>query len=412
MILEIINKKRLGQELTEEELKKIFNGYLSGEVADYQMSSLLMAICINGMSDEETFSLTKIFIESGETLDFSNIPGIKVDKHSTGGIGDKTTLVIAPLVASLNIPVIKMSGRGLGYTGGTIDKLESIPGYRIDLNDQEILKQVEEIGIVITGQTSNLVPMDKKIYALRDVTATVSSIPLIAASIMSKKIASGADKILIDIKVGKGALLQTMEEAEKLKDIMIKIGKFYNKEVRCMMSDMNVPLGRCIGNSLEVWEAMEVLQGREKETNLGKLCYELAAEMVSMGLNISKEEAMEKVKTNIENGLAYQKFVELVHHQQGKLEGIQFSKNQYQIKAPKAGALTDINALELGKLSLLLGAGKENIEDTIDYTVGIYLHKLIGQEVSQGETLATLYYQNTLPDINIDNIFTITEKNV
>ena len=412
MILEIINKKRLGQELTEEELKKIFNGYLSGKVADYQMSSLLMAICINGMSDEETFSLTKIFIESGETLDFSNIPGIKVDKHSTGGIGDKTTLVIAPLVASLNIPVIKMSGRGLGYTGGTIDKLESIPGYRIDLNDQEILKQVGEIGIVITGQTSNLVPMDKKIYALRDVTATVSSIPLIAASIMSKKIASGADKILIDIKVGKGALLQTMEEAEKLKDIMIKIGNFYNKEVRCMMSDMNVPLGRCIGNSLEVWEAMEVLQGREKETNLGKLCYELATEMVSMGLNISKEEAMEKVKTNIENGLAYQKFVELVHHQQGKLEGIQFSKNQYQIKAPQAGVLTDINALELGKLSLLLGAGKENIEDTIDYTVGIYLHKLIGQEVSQGETLATLYYQNTPPDINIANIFTITEKNV
>ncbi|MBQ6135345.1 MAG: thymidine phosphorylase [Bacilli bacterium] len=412
MILEIINKKRLGQELSEEELKKIFNGYLNGEVADYQMSSLLMAICINGMSDEEIFSLTKIFIESGETLDFSNIPGIKVDKHSTGGIGDKTTLVIAPIVASLNIPVIKMSGRGLGYTGGTIDKLESIPGYRIDLNDQEIQKQVEEIGIVITGQTSNLVPMDKKIYALRDVTATVSSIPLIAASIMSKKIASGADKILIDIKVGKGALLQTMEEAEKLKDIMIKIGKFYNKEVRCMMSDMNVPLGRCIGNSLEVWEAMEVLQGREKDTNLGKLCYELAAEMVSMGLNVSKEEAMEKVKTNIENGLAYQKFVELVHHQQGKLEGIQFSKNQYQIKSPQTGVLTDINALELGKLSLLLGAGKENIEDVIDYTVGIYLHKLIGQEVSQGETLATLYYQNTLPDINIDNIFTITEKNV
>ena len=229
---------------------------------------------------------------------------------------------------------------------------------------------------------------------------------------MSKKIASGADKILIDIKVGKGALLQTMEEAEKLKELMIKIGEFYQKEVRCLISDMNVPLGRCIGNSLEVWEATEILQGKEKETNLGKLCYELAAEMVSMGLNITKEEALKKVENSIESGQAYQKFKELVQHQQGKLEGIEFSKNQYKIKAHQSGVLTDINALELGKISLLLGAGKESIEDKIDYTVGIYLHKLIGQEVQQGETLVTLYYQNTLPDINIHNIFTITEKNV
>ena len=214
MIVDIINKKRLGQELSYHELDVFFNGYLNGTVKDYQMSSLLMAICIQGMSDEEIFSLTKIFIDSGDTLDLSFVPGVTVDKHSTGGIGDKTTLIIAPIVASLGIPVLKMSGRGLGYTGGTIDKLESIPGFRIDLSDEEVMYQVENVGIVITGQTASLAPMDKKIYALRDVTGTVSSIPLIASSIMSKKIAAGADKILIDIKVGNGALLQTKEEAE------------------------------------------------------------------------------------------------------------------------------------------------------------------------------------------------------
>jgi pyrimidine-nucleoside phosphorylase len=219
------------------------------------------------MSDEEIFALTKIFIDSGDTLDFSDIPGIKVDKHSTGGIGDKTTLIIAPIVASLGIPVIKMSGRGLGYTGGTIDKLESIPGYRIDLRDEEIIKQVHDINLVVTGQTAYLVPMDKAIYALRDVTATVSSIPLIASSIMSKKIAAGADKILIDIKVGNGALLQDKKDAEKLSELMIKIGEYYQREVRCIISDMNAPLGKCIGNSLEVIEAMDVLRGVETSNN-------------------------------------------------------------------------------------------------------------------------------------------------
>ena len=291
MILEIINKKRLGEELSYEELYTIFNGYLNGDVPDYQMSSLLMAICINGMTDKEIFDLTKIFIDSGDVLDFSDISGVKVDKHSTGGIGDKTTLVIAPIVASLGIPVIKMSGRGLGYTGGTIDKLESIPGYRVDLTDEEISRQVKDINIVITGQTGSLVPMDKVIYALRDVTATVSSIPLIASSIMSKKIASGADKILIDIKVGNGALLQTREDAEKLSELMIKIGKEYQREIRTIISDMDTPLGKCVGNSLEVLEAIDVLKGVEKNNSFVKLCYDLATEMVSMGLSISHEEA-------------------------------------------------------------------------------------------------------------------------
>ena len=280
MIIDIINKKRLGQELSFHELDVFFNGYLNGQVQDYQMSSLLMAICIQGMSDEEIFSLTKIFVDSGDILDLSFLSSITVDKHSTGGVGDKTTLIIAPIVASLEIPVMKMSGRGLGYTGGTIDKLESIPGFRTDLSEEEVIRQVSDIGIVVTGQTVSLAPMDKEIYALRDVTGTVSSIPLIAVSIMSKKIAAGADKILIDIKVGNGALLQTRKEAEKLSDLVVKIGAIYQKEVRTIISDMNAPLGFCIGNSLEVREAVRVLKGEERDNNLTKLCFDLASEMV------------------------------------------------------------------------------------------------------------------------------------
>ena len=407
MILDIINKKRLGEELSYQELDTIFNGYLNGDVPDYQMSSLLMAICINGMTDEEIFALTKIFIDSGDTLDFSDIPGIKVDKHSTGGIGDKTTLVIAPIVASLGVPVIKMSGRGLGYTGGTIDKLESIPGYRIDLSDEEILKQVHDIHLVVTGQTAYLVPMDKVVYALRDVTATVSSIPLIASSIMSKKIAAGADKILIDIKVGNGALLQTREDAEKLSELMIKIGKFYQREVRCMISDMNIPLGRCVGNSLEVLEAMDVLQGIEKDTNLVNLCIELATEMVSMGLEISLGEARKKVLQSIEDGSSYQKFLELVKYQKGDISKIKVSNETYEIKAPCSGKLVSIDALEVGKLSLALGAGKENIDDKIDYTVGVKLEKLVGDTVKKGDVVATLYYKKNVPKYDFKKIFTI-----
>ena len=407
MILDIINKKRLGEELSYQELDFIFNGYLNGEVADYQMSSLLMAICINGMTDEEIFSLTKIFIDSGDVLDFSDISGIKVDKHSTGGIGDKTTLVIAPIVASLGIPVVKMSGRGLGYTGGTIDKLESIPGFRIDLNDQEILRQVHDIGIVITGQTADLVPMDKVIYALRDVTATVSSIPLIASSIMSKKIASGADKIIIDIKVGNGALLQSEKEAKKLRDLMIKIGEVYNREVRCIISDMSIPLGRCIGNSLEVLEAMDVLQVKETDNNFVNLCYELATEMVSMGKNITKKEASLLVRETVDNGKAYQKFLEMVHSQHGDISKVKVSGETVELKAWKSGVLENIDALEIGKLSLALGAGKVHKSDKIDYTVGVKLNKLVGDSVKKGESLATLYVKKNVPDVKLDDIFVI-----
>jgi len=407
VILDIINKKRLGEELSYKELDYFFNGYLDGDIPDYQMSSLLMAICINGMTDEEIFSLTKIFIDSGDVLDFSDIPGIKVDKHSTGGIGDKTTLVIAPIVAACGVPVIKMSGRGLGYTGGTIDKLESIKGYRVDLSDEEIIKQVHDINIVVTGQTADLVPIDKVIYALRDVTATVSSIPLIASSIMSKKIAGGADKILIDIKVGNGALLQTEADALKLKELMIKIGEFYGKEVRCIISDMDTPLGFAVGNSLEVNEAIAVLKNQEKENNFVNLCYELASNMVSMGLEITLDEARKKVKNVLEDGSAYNKFVELVKYQGGDIDSIKVSEKSKNIKALKTGKISEINALEVGKLSLALGAGKISINDKIDYTVGVELKKLVGDSVKKGDVLATIYYNKSIPNYNVDDMFKI-----
>ncbi|MBR5370089.1 MAG: thymidine phosphorylase [Bacilli bacterium] len=407
MILDIIDKKRLGKELSYKELDYFFNGYLDGDVCDYQMSAFLMAVCINGMTDEEVFALTKIFIDSGDCLEFSNIDGIKVDKHSTGGIGDKTTLVIAPIVASLGIPVIKMSGRGLGYTGGTIDKLESIKGYNVNLGEKEIVKQVKDIGIVITGQTADLVPMDKVIYALRDVTSTVKSIPLIASSIMSKKIAGGADKILIDIKVGNGALLDTKEEAEKLSELMIKIGKIYDREVRCIFSDMDTPLGYSVGNSLEVLEAIDVLKGKETSNNFADLCIDLASEMASMALSISKEEAINKVLNSIKDGSAYNKFLELVKAQGGDINNIKVSNKRYTIKAHKNGTLKKIDALEVGKLSLELGAGKKSIKDKIDYSVGVKLEKLVGDKVRKGDILATLYINGKIPNIDVDRIFTI-----
>lgn len=407
MIVDIINKKRLGLELSYSELDFFFNGYLKGKVKDYQMSSLLMAICINGMTDDEIFSLTKIFIDSGDILDFSEIPGIKVDKHSTGGVGDKTTLIIAPIVASLGIPVVKMSGRGLGYTGGTIDKLESIKGFNIALSDNEVFNQVKKIGVVVTGQTADLAPMDKAIYALRDVTGTVSSIPLIASSIMSKKIAAGADKILIDIKVGDGALLQKKSDANKLSDLMKKIGKFYNREVRTIISDMNVPLGHAIGNSIEVMEAIKVLKGEEVNNNLVDLCIELATEMVSMGKNIDRTVAYDEVVDSIKSGKAYNKFLELVKAQGGKIDSLRLSDDSIEIIATEAGVVRKIDALELGKLSVKLGAGRVSKEYKIDYNVGIYLNKLVGDTVKKGDLLATVYVNKNIKLDEFDDIFVI-----
>ena len=407
MIVDIINKKRLAKELSYSEIDKFFNAYLDGDIKDYQMSALLMAICINGMTDEETFALTKVFIDSGDVLDFSGIIDNMVDKHSTGGIGDKTTLVIAPIVAACGVPVVKMSGRGLGYTGGTIDKLESIGGFKTNLTDEEIIKQVKDIGVVITSQTANLTPMDKAIYALRDVTGTVSSIPLIASSIMSKKIAGGADKILIDIKVGNGALLNTKKDAKELSRLMREIGKIYQKEVVSIISDMNTPLGYSIGNSLEVLEAIDILKGKEIDSNLYDLCISLASSMVSLSKGIDKAAAAKEVFEALNKGRAYQKFLELVKYQKGDLKKCTISDKVKYIKSPKDGFIDSINALELGKLSVALGAGRVSKEDKIDFEVGIKLKKLVGDEVKKGEVLATIYYHKDFEMPKVESIFEI-----
>lgn len=406
MILDIINKKANNFELTKEELETIFMGYLKDEVKDYQMSAFLMAICINDMSDSEIFALTDIFIRSGEVLDLSFIDAIKVDKHSTGGVGDKTTLIIAPLVASCNVPIIKMSGGGLGYTGGTIDKLESIPGFTVDLTEEEIKRQAKEIGIVITSQTKDLAPLDKKVYALRDVTATTNSIPLIASSIMSKKIAGGADKIVIDIKVGNGALIKTEQEAERLSSLLIKIGSYYQKEVRTVISNMDRPLGHNIGNKLEVLEAIEVLKNKEKGPLL-ELSIDLATKMVSMGKEISESDAKKEVLENLENGNALNKFIEFVKYQGGDLEELTIESKVYNIKANKSGVLKDINALSIAKLSESLGAGRKSIEDKIDYNAGVVIKKEIGEEIKEGDVLANLYTNIDNPKFNLEKIFEI-----
>ena len=407
MILDIISKKANKYELTKEELETIFLGYLKDEVKDYQMSAFLMAICINDMSDSEIFALTDIFIKSGDILDLSFTPGIKVDKHSTGGVGDKTTLIVAPLVASCNVPVIKMSGRGLGYTGGTIDKLESIPSFVVDLSEEEIKKQAKDIGIVITSQTKDLAPLDKKVYALRDVTATTNSIPLIASSIMSKKIAGGADKIVIDIKVGNGALIKTKEAAERLSSLLIKIGTYYQKEVRTVISNMDRPLGHNIGNKLEVMEALDVLKGNAKGELLD-LSLELASEMVSLGKGISFKEAKKEVIENLENGKALTKFLEFVKYQHGDIDNLNIEAKIYNIKANKNGVLKDINALAIAKLSESLGAGRKSKDDKIDYNAGIVIKKDIGEDIKEGDILATLYTNIDDPKFNLEKIFEIS----
>lgn len=398
--IEVIDKKRRKEELTKEEIKYIFEGFLNGTVEDYQMSALLMAIVLNGMTDEEVYALTDVFINSGDVLDLSNISGIKVDKHSTGGIGDKTTLVVAPIVASLGIKVCKMSGRGLGYTGGTIDKLESIPGFKVSLSEDEIIKQVNEIGLAITSQTKNLVPLDKVVYALRDVTGTVESIPLIASSIMSKKIASGADKIVIDIKVGSGALIKTLDDARHLSALMINIGKKYNREVRTLLTDMNTPLGKAIGNSLEVIEAVSILKGRGKDTYLYNVCVELASNLVSMALNESLEEARKMVVENINNGQAYDKFMEFVKYQGGEVSKLKVSDKTMIVRSAISGKITDIDALKVGMLSASLGSQCEREGDIIDYNVGVVLHKNVGDLVNEGDALCTVYLGTKEPAFN------------
>lgn len=400
-MLEIINKKRLGKILSNEELAYVIKGYLDGTIADYQMSSLLMAIVLKGMTNKEIVSLTKLMLESGERLDLS-ILGTVVDKHSTGGVGDKTTLIIAPMVASCGVKVAKMSGKGLGHTGGTIDKLESIPGFKVNLSMDDFFDQVKRIGLAVVSQTSNLVPADKKIYALRDVTGTVESLPLIASSIMSKKIASGAKKLVIDVKVGRGALIKNLKDARKLAKLMIEIGRQNGIEVVCLITNMDIPLGHNIGNALEVKEAIDVLKNNVSG-NLLDLCIELASYMVSLGLDISFEEAKYMVNSNLENGSSYRKFESFVREQNGSLENLPESNNTYEVKSDIEGYLNSIDALSLGKLSMHLGAGRMTLADKLDYGAGIIIHKNIGDYIHKGDVLMTLYANK---EINIDKIST------
>lgn len=409
-IVDVINKKRQNYTLTNEELKFAFLGYLDGKITDYQMSSLLMAICINGMNDDEIFYLTDIFIKSGDILDLSSIDGVTVDKHSTGGVGDKTTLVIGSIVASLGLKVPKMSGRGLGFTGGTIDKLESIPGFRTNLSEEELIHLVDKVGFAITSQTGNLAPLDKKIYALRDVTGTVESIPLIASSIMSKKIASGASKIVLDVKVGNGALLKNKDEAIRISSIMKKLGSRYGREVETMITYMDIPLGTSIGNSLEILEVEKILRG-EENNYLVALCIALASKMVSLGKSISITEANQMVKEAISSGKAYKKFLEMVEAQGGDIKGVKISEKTQEIHARKAGHIIGMDAYQFGKLSLDLGGGRVTKEDPVDPTVGIVLNKKIGDDVVVGDTLCTLYLKENSPlvDLDISSFYTFDD---
>lgn len=400
-IVDIINQKRLGSILNKSELEYAFMGYYRGEIPDYQMSSLLMAICLQGMTDDEILNLTDIFIHSGDTLNLDDVRGITIDKHSTGGVGDKTTLVVASIAASLGIKVPKMSGRGLGHTGGTIDKLESIPGFRVDLTEEEFIQQLNSVGTAIISQTKNLAPLDKKIYALRDVTGTVESIPLIAVSIMSKKIASGADKIILDVKVGNGALLKTRKEALEVSRIMKMIGSHYHKEVETMITYMDIPLGTSIGNALEILEVTKILCN-EENNYLVALCKALSSKMVQLAYGKDINEANDMVEQAIISGKAYQKFLELVEAQGGDLGGLRVSRNTQDIYSTKSGHVIDMDAYRFGKLSLDLGGGRKTKEDKVDPSVGIVLKKKIGDDVRIGDVLCTLYLKEGAQPIKED----------
>ena len=409
-ILDLIDKKEKRETLTKEELKYIIDNYLNGTIKDYQMSAFLTEVDLLGLTEEETINLTDIMLHSGEILDFG-IDNL-TDKHSTGGVGDKTTIVLAPLVASLNVKIAKMSGRGLGHTGGTIDKLESIKGFKTSMSLDEFKNQVDKIGVALVGQMGNLVLADKKIYALRDVTGTVDSIPLIASSIMSKKLASGAKNIVIDLKIGSGALVNNLEEAKELANLMVKIGKTYNKNIACVLTNMDEPLGYAVGNSVEVLEAIDTLKGKGPE-DLTNLVIKLGAIMTSMALNITEETAIEKVKENISNGKAYQKFKEWVKAQDGDINNIEIAKNKQIFTSKEEGYIKNINALEIGKLARKLGAGRLSKDDIIDLTVGIILKHKVGDYIKKGDVLATvLYNEKQITEEELLSCFTFTKEKI
>ncbi len=394
--LDLIAKKRNGEILSKTEIDFIIESYTKGDIPDYQMSALLMAIFFQGMNHEEATHLALAMRDSGDVMDLSEIKGIKVDKHSTGGVGDKVTLVLAPIVASLGAKVAKMSGRGLGHTGGTIDKLESIEGFHVELEPYDFIKQVNDIGIAVVGQSGHIAPADKKLYALRDVTATVDIIPLIASSIMSKKLASGADAIVLDVKVGHGAFMKTTEDAKVLAQLMVDIGKLAGKKVTAILTNMNEPLGFKIGNALEVYEAILSLKG-EGPDDLMEVVNTIASQLL-IDAKIAKDdkEARKLIDETITNGKAYETFVKFVKAQGGNISVLDhfedyISKDLVEVKAEQEGYITDMDALSIGKAAMLLGAGRETKADIIDPSVGIELHKKIGDYIKIGDTIATLY---------------------
>jgi pyrimidine-nucleoside phosphorylase len=397
---DIIHKKRDGKKLTRNELEFLINGYVKGDIPDYQIAAWAMAIFFRGMDAEETADLTMLMAESGDMIDLSPIKGIKVDKHSTGGVGDTTTLVLAPLVASAGAAVAKMSGRGLGHTGGTIDKLESIPDFNTFLSRDRFIDNVNQHGAAVVGQTGNLTPADKKLYALRDVTATVESIPLIASSIMSKKIAGGADAIVLDVKTGSGAFMKDIEQAKKLARAMVDIGEEIGRKTTAYITDMNQPLGYAVGNALEVKEAVETLRGEGPE-DLTELCLELGSAMLKLaGAAGDLERGREILREKIENGEALDKFKEMIAAQEGNPEIINdfnllpHTDKTVEVKAEKSGYISSIEALDVGTAAMLLGAGRETKDSEIDLAVGIVLKKKVGDKTAEGDTLAVLHVNN------------------
>lgn len=395
----IIKKKRAGEKLNKEEIYFFVKNFTDGKIPDYQASALLMAICVNGMDDEETKNLTFAMIESGKVFDFSNINIPLADKHSTGGVGDKTTFIVTPLFAAMGGATIKMSGRGLGHTGGTADKIESIPGIKISLSEKEIINQIEKIGACMITQSENIALADKKIYALRDATETVDSIPLIASSIMSKKIACGSDVIVLDVKFGNGAFMKTKDQAEKLAKVMINIGKSANKKVSAILSDMNEPLGNNVGNSLEIIEALNVLKNKG-DKRLEELSVNLAAKMYSLSFNEDFENSVSLAQSKLHDLSAYNKFCEIIGFQNGDISYLEntekFDKAKYELKiyAKTDGYIDRIETEQIGNIALMLGAGRKSKEDKINLTAGLVFNKKIGDKINKGDLLVTLYGDN------------------
>lgn len=418
-MIDIIEKKRDGKSLTREEIEFFVNGYTRGEVPDYQASSLAMAIFFQDMNDEERAALTMSMVNSGERIDLSDINGIKVDKHSTGGVGDTTTLVLAPLVAAVGVPVAKMSGRGLGHTGGTIDKLESVKGFNVKISEKDFIKLVNDNQVAVIGQSGNLTPADKKLYALRDVTGTVNSIPLIASSIMSKKIAAGADAIVLDVKTGSGAFMKTLDDAEALAHAMVRIGNNVGRNTMAIISDMSQPLGNAVGNSLELKEAIATLKGNGPK-DLTELVLTLGSQMVVLAEQAeSLDEARQMLVDAIKTGKALNKFKTFLSNQGGddsivdSPEKLPSAKYQVEFKAKKDGFITEIIANEIGVASMMLGAGRQTKEDVIDLGVGIVLNKKVGEHVEKGENILTIHTNTKeIDDIlyKLDNSITIESK--